>query len=313
MSPSKQPSQGDKLDDPDSASTNGAPKAAKDPNAHPLIGKRVQIVQGPFKGAKAAIVSIKSRGWWTLDHPEIEGVVHSRRCRLVDEVTEEDMERYYEKRGMKFRGTPVLKGIRKRDADRGSPINGDDAQRDAMLNAAARGGVALRTLRTLGGEFSRHIDKPALAASGDIHPHDSTSMPLYNQEHKRRKIGSFTKSWRDTDATVRMSDLVDGASNTKGARQFSHEKPRLGAQQLKPMQKGMLPPIVLDSSGRSDEVPEALSAFPVSMAIDIFDRKSGKVLEGQNAVKIRDLAETLRRFPEYEPIMPQEAISGSSR
>uniref|UniRef100_A0A7S1CZX9 BRK domain-containing protein n=1 Tax=Cyclophora tenuis TaxID=216820 RepID=A0A7S1CZX9_CYCTE len=49
------------------------------------------------------------------------------------------------------------------------------------------------------------------------------------------------------------------------------------------------------------------------MAVEIFDRKSGKILRGANAVQIRDLAKVLRDHPEYEAIVPPSEFISSDR
>jgi hypothetical protein len=109
-------------------------------DSHPYIGKNVKIMHGPGKGTVGKLTALRSRGWWTLDNRE--GVVHSRRCQLLDNVNEEDMVAYYEKRGKKYRGTPVL--------DKKSKLNGSSSKGAAGAQKEMKeGGAAHRTMRAL--------------------------------------------------------------------------------------------------------------------------------------------------------------------
>ena len=84
----------------------------EDDNSHPYIGKRVKILFGPHKGSVGTVVALRSRGWWKLDNQD--GLVHSRRCQMLDTINPDDMVAYYEKHGKKYRGTPVLDGYSSR-------------------------------------------------------------------------------------------------------------------------------------------------------------------------------------------------------
>ena len=75
-----------------------------------------------------------------------------------------------------------------------------------------------------------------------------------------------------------------------------------------------LPPVVLPSSPVDDDttilpsVPKAVRHLPLESKVDIFDRKTGRVLSGRSAVSVRDLASVLRKHASYEPIVPPPAI-----
>ena len=81
-----------------------------------------------------------------------------------------------------------------------------------------------------------------------------------------------------------------------------------------PMATKSLPPVVLPSSSVDNDtavvpsVPKAVRHLPLEGKVDIFDRKTGRVLSGQSAVSVRDLASILRTHASYEPIVPPPAI-----
>lgn len=124
-----------------------------DDNSHPYIGKRVKILFGPGKGSVGTVVELRSRGWWKLDNQD--GVVHSRRCRMLDNINPDDMVAYYERHGKKYRGTPVLDGISPRRRKTTS-FNVDVASEEME-----DGGVAHRTKLTLAGS-KRTLQAPLL-------------------------------------------------------------------------------------------------------------------------------------------------------
>lgn len=72
-----------------------------------------------------------------------------------------------------------------------------------------------------------------------------------------------------------------------------------------------LPPIVLETRN-PNKVPPSLRRFNPNTRVDIFNRKTGKIMSGEDAICIRDLPEALLLHAEYEPIVPPD-VQNSSR
>lgn len=143
---------GDEEGDESPSSTPAEKRSStRDDNSHPYIGKRVKILFGPGKGSVGTVIALRSRGWWELDNQD--GVVHSRRCRMLDNVNPDEMVAYYERHGKKYRGTPVLDGVSSRRR-KASPFNLDVASEEME-----DGGVAHRTKLTLAGS-KRSLQAP---------------------------------------------------------------------------------------------------------------------------------------------------------
>jgi hypothetical protein len=66
-----------------------------------------------------------------------------------------------------------------------------------------------------------------------------------------------------------------------------------------------LPPIVLETRSPK-KVPPSLRRLDPNTRVDIFNRKTGKIMSGEDAICIRDLPEALLLHAEYEPIVPPD-------
>jgi len=64
-----------------------------------------------------------------------------------------------------------------------------------------------------------------------------------------------------------------------------------------------LPPILLEAAD-PNKLPPSLRRLNPDMRIDIFNRKTGKIMTGREAVPIRYLPQALLMHAEYEPIVP---------
>ncbi len=73
----------------------------------------------------------------------------------------------------------------------------------------------------------------------------------------------------------------------------------------------LLPPVLLtrtQDAGSSDDLTPSSLRHLVSKnngLVDIFNRKTGMIMKGENAINIKDLASALRDHSEYEPIIPR--------
>ena len=67
----------------------------------------------------------------------------------------------------------------------------------------------------------------------------------------------------------------------------------------------LLNPILLQ------EIPASLSHLPPDTEIEIFNRKTGKIMRGKDAILLKDLSKELMEHCEYEPIVPPRPSSES--
>ena len=85
----------------------------------------------------------------------------------------------------------------------------------------------------------------------------------------------------------------------------------------------MLNPVLLQSSVEQKEgddgehqlqmqlVPAGLRHLPPDTKIEIFNRRTGKIMKGNDAISMKNLPRELLEHAEYEPIVPP--LSGESR
>lgn len=68
----------------------------------------------------------------------------------------------------------------------------------------------------------------------------------------------------------------------------------------------VLDPILAQPSSNMSlmSVPEELRHLPPDTMIDIYDRRTCKVMRGDNAIALSDLPSALMEHAEYEPIIP---------
>ncbi|KAL3778272.1 hypothetical protein ACHAW5_010143 [Stephanodiscus triporus] len=72
-----------------------------------------------------------------------------------------------------------------------------------------------------------------------------------------------------------------------------------------------IPPPLLDPILLQD-IPASLHHLPADTKIEIFNRKTGKIMRGQDAILLKDLGKELMDHAEYEPIVPPLTSSKSS-
>jgi hypothetical protein len=115
---------------------------------------------------------------------------------------------------------------------------------------------------------------------------------------------------------VRLKDLSDAArqeasisSTGDQPLNIQCDKPEMlnyktpdGPQRVIPR---LLPPIVLETRN-PNKVPPSLQRFDPNTRVDIFNKKTGKIMSGEDAICIRDLPEALLLHAEYEPIVPAD-------
>ena len=62
-----------------------------------------------------------------------------------------------------------------------------------------------------------------------------------------------------------------------------------------------------------DIIPKDLRNLPPNFKVEIFNRMTGQVMSGADAIAMKDLPDMLREHAEYEPIVPKRHILESFR
>ncbi len=115
---------------------------------------------------------------------------------------------------------------------------------------------------------------------------------------------------RTSSYPLSIEKKADVSSSSKRKRQnssndnFMTKPPQHSRYSLKKhVSQPLLPPVCLNDEDDS-VLPETLQHLPGDFKIEIFNRKTGRVLSGEDAVSIDLLPSVLRKHSEYEPIVP---------
>lgn len=143
-----------------------------------------------------------------------------------------------------------------------------------------------------GSSKSRRGGKPTSSLMGKQHK-TTTSKPKpqagsSSKEHKTKKVLITSTMKESTRSLLEPSTIA--------AHQASRKS--------QPTMANTLHPFILDSNGGSKKLHEMLRHLPSDYKVEIFDRKNGRILKGDDRVSIHDLPLVLRRHAEYEPLIP---------
>ena len=251
--------------------------------SHSYIGKEIKILHGPGAGIVATIVRIDSPGWWILNHPDLDGTaVNSSCCQILHPVS--DNETFEE---CAKRGTQLCKAQTNTEQNQ---ENGKLEHRSVQMNQ----------------NYSYVPIK--------VQKRSNTSIPLSDEVQRRHSLprqdcgeGESNKSDSkrvrlDVGESIKMSDIMDAAPSPDGMYCF-HPSNLREEQRLRP-KFDILPPICIASDGRVDTLPHGLRHLGSTTKVKIFDRRTGKILEGDEAVEVQHLSSLLQQHAEYEPIIP---------
>lgn len=127
---------------------------------------------------------------------------------------------------------------------------------------------------------------------------------------------SQKKSKNCAGARINRGNLMTSSSTAVNktapnkARSCGHRPPSLKnatSSQQRPARlslKTILPPVLIE---RHDGkiTPDMLRSLPAgTKKIDIFNRKTGRIMRGKDGIHVKDLVQVLRDHAEYEPILP---------
>uniref|UniRef100_A0A7S4J7W1 KOW domain-containing protein n=1 Tax=Odontella aurita TaxID=265563 RepID=A0A7S4J7W1_9STRA len=371
--------------DPDDADPDPGPDrdADVDEPIHPYIGKLVEIFNGQYAGLQGRVIRQETRGWWTLDCPDLPPgkKIGNRQLRAVEKVPDEEIRAYNRLTGRACRkllpaggggkrksNNPGLSvseaggGGKKRSRPEGASgaaagvgstynamdidvsniigslrdppgeVEDDDEDADdddivARTRRRLRGGQRRRDIRPAaaspyaaspsaltmngGGTLSASSHHFASGGGGGDKPRSrsapaasSASAAAVHSQHRHSAADAHTDrvpdSWRDSllasaGASLRPDYLVP----PRCSRYRRRHPPSSSLGRPPPM-----PPVLLHPDDDVDAIPAALRHLRPDDRVDVFDRTTGKIQTGSEAVRVRDLPRVLRGNAALEPIVP---------
>jgi hypothetical protein len=267
----------DDADDIESVDCQEGPGDDKDMMpGHPFEGKHVMVTSGKLAGMTAPVKAVKFRGWVTLDHPDATIDVAGKRLEFLDEITVEELEKFYGTLGRPLRMTP-------------------------NLEMQIRKSGTLQKLSRLRKSPVEESTKEARTTDEDCEPRSkkSKSNPQMND------IYSYS-GLRLNEASDAAQKAVSASRNVRTVMNMHTEQPEMltyKSADRPPRIPRPLPPILLEVT-KEHGMPPSLRHLDPCTRVDIFNRKTGKIMSGEHAIQVRDLPDALLLHAEYEPIVP---------
>merc|ERR1712194_181238 len=279
-------------------------KKSNQPNGDPLLGATAYVYQGVFKGLSGTITLVQLRGWWTIDNPKINKKIQCTQCKLVDDgaVDMDVIKKWYAAKEKGSRVPPII--VR--------PGLEDDWKEGGGIakETAASGTLEQTTTGTTG----RHMSSFKRKIAGT----DFTGNGTWA---KRRKEALGVIVNGGTNAVTAFSN----ASNIRPVQDGNDDG---GAERLTAPPKrdnAALNPVLVHQRGNGghpvgdrDEKNDLLQLLPAGLhqlsqetKIEIFNRRTGKIMRGDQAVLLSDLPMALVDHAEYEPIVPPSSRNAS--
>mmetsp|Transcript_15787 Transcript_15787/g.23655 ORF Transcript_15787/g.23655 Transcript_15787/m.23655 type:complete len:491 (-) Transcript_15787:1920-3392(-) len=128
---------------------------------------------------------------------------------------------------------------------------------------------------------------------------------------KKKKTGQVKRSRLMASSTQSMTKAAAFSENTTTSHQFKHATTNSTIHGGKINLNHVLPPILIEACSGS-VTPGMLRSLSSSTKIDIFNRKTGRIMKGEDGVTVKDLTQALRNHAEYEPIIPCPHLSKTS-
>lgn len=243
---------------------------------HPWQGKLVRVEKGKHSGLTSRVKTVRERGWLQLDHPTAPGEqvsVSSGLCHFLDKLTAEEMEAYYKKAGKPTILTASMKAHIRNSGKESKKRSAADLDEQETSHSEA--------------DESDHTERGATsqATNTDIYSHSGVRSKHLSDAAQE----SFSASDPRHQVINQQCDQPDMLNYGSFGRSQRIPRP--------------LPPVLLEASD-PNRLPPALRRLDPDTRIDIFNRKTGKVMSGPDAVRISDLPQELMAHSEYEPIVP---------
>mmetsp|Transcript_35455 Transcript_35455/g.76918 ORF Transcript_35455/g.76918 Transcript_35455/m.76918 type:complete len:530 (+) Transcript_35455:232-1821(+) len=309
---------------------------------NPYLNKMIAVVSGRHGGMRGTVVDVAARGgWWTVvdDHDAADDGARSRKvknsdCRMIDVVNEAELDRYRERTGIHLSLVPPFRstssaaaGSTGSGSSTGSGGGRSDDDCDDGESSTAAGTRRLRKRRRRGrGEGDNHPDRE-VDEWKHTQPADGVTPPSW-------------RDWRDSMSPHVIRRLVESSIPPPAGLQYRSSTSTSSGSRMRMPPSGagignvdgggdgdgdgdgdasteeatpphVLPPVTI-SPHDDTELPEAVRHLPPNSTVDIFDRVSGRVLSGTDAVMVRDLPAVLRCHAEYEPIVPPPSIQDAA-
>lgn len=133
---------------------------------------------------------------------------------------------------------------------------------------------------------------------------------------RRSLVSSKSKPSAKTKPMTAGNSMSAGSHNLDNLSRSGFYKSKMGSKISGSALLNLLPPVLLSrtqGTGFEGLTPSSLRYMSSRNGgmVDIFNRKTGRVMKGEDGVHIKELAATLRNHSEYEPIVPREPITES--
>ena len=133
---------------------------------------------------------------------------------------------------------------------------------------------------------------------------------------RRSLVSSKSKPSAKTKPMTAGNSTSAGSHNLDNLSRSGFYKSKMGSKISGSALLNLLPPVLLSrtqGTGFEGLTPSSLRYMSSRNGgmVDIFNRKTGRVMKGEDGVHIKELAATLRNHSEYEPIVPREPSTES--
>eukprot|EP00592_Proboscia_alata_P022948 CAMPEP_0194425064 /NCGR_PEP_ID=MMETSP0176-20130528/24398_1 /TAXON_ID=216777 /ORGANISM="Proboscia alata, Strain PI-D3" /LENGTH=715 /DNA_ID=CAMNT_0039235229 /DNA_START=126 /DNA_END=2273 /DNA_ORIENTATION=+ len=263
---------------------------------HNFVGKKIKIISGKFRGLEARIAHVATRGWWKLDNPIIgkEQCIHSRHCRFIDKTTSSS-----KSNELKTKAAPpkadegvTTREMRHKSRDLDFYSHKSQFSSPSSKKRRSKSPRSFRQGTTAGEPYTK---------GGPVQDiKENTVAKKYRKAAIPSKRGTYVTKCRIRNYSVGPIDFL----NFIDFKFFEFLTRKLKIQsKAHPIHKA-LPPVLLNDG--ESTVPVALRHLSPDTRIEILDRRSCKVINGDNAPRVTETMATLKRHSEYEPVVPHQ-------
>ena len=244
--------------------------------------------------------------------------VHPRFCELVDKIDSSELADFYGKRP-KNRGLPSIV-LRQQEQEFAKKKRRREVREYGPEKERKRPPVPPPQQETWGQRMRPKTRR--VTSSANPTPHCSSTSSPVARERRAHANDKTTQRHRQTCASspkqpgglgrtkrVLITSIVATKGDSPSKRVGLHPPSRPGHKKKRRRtartNQQVLPPFLLNSQEDDHQAHEALRHLPPDYKVEIFNRKTGRILKGSDAVTSKDLSSVLRRHAEYEPLIPQ--------
>jgi len=282
---------------------------------HPLIGATIYIYTGPYAGLSGKLLMTQQRGWWTIDNPKLTGKkIQCHKCKLVDDgmVDLDTVKGWYARKGIVDK-MPKVKKVKGMDFNEGEAAKEEEEEQKREATSS--------TSNTGDTELKRKIATTDFTGNGSISQKRRKAVGVIELlPHQQRVSSNYNAVWGK-----QVSSIIP----QRQQQEDNHGRKQRSLQRPKIMRDGALPstpalnPILLQASNNRDKdqqqrvkvellLPTSLHHLSPDTRIEIFNRKTGRIMRGTDAILLSDLARALMNHAEYEPIIPPSPTTAAT-